>query len=223
MSVDNCTIRQDANGFKHVSLLRKLILEKRTGTVWFGGEDWKNEIVFERGLVAADVAGHISRILSEPVLQMGWEKDIPNGEDGILPIPVRHIVSKAIATMDMPVRRMHVYRKKLESLPNIRLRYMPAFRSNPDYQRRFQVLYQMSLTAGGASLEDYFATSKDIAELRMRVNIVIAAYCLGDMVPAETPKRRTVTTETRELTQSQLVKANVVSRILTKLREGRSL
>lgn len=222
MSGRNSTIRQDANGFKHVSLLRKLILEKRSGTAWFGGEGWRSEIAFERGAVADDVAGHISRILSEPVLQMGWERGLPHSRRGILPIPVRHIVSKAIATMDLPVRRMLVYRRKFESLPNIRLRYMPVFRSNPVYQRRFQVLYQMSLSTSGASLEDYFATAIDIAELRMRVNIVIAAYCLGDMVPADAPEPAAATT-TAGLASGELARANVVSRILTRLREGRSV
>jgi len=222
MSKRNRTIRQDATGFKHVSLLRKLILEKRSGMVWFGGEGWRSEIAFERGAVAGDVTGHISRILSEPVLHMGWEKIRPHDRKAILPIPVRHIVSKAIATMDMPVRRMLVYRRKFESLPNIRLRYMPAFRSSPDYQRRFQVLYQMSLSTGGASLEEYFATARDIAELRMRVNIAIAAYCLGDMVPA-TAYEPAAATIAAGVAASGPARVNVVSRILTKLREGRSV
>jgi len=79
----------------------------------------------------------------------------------------------------------------------------------------------MSLDAGGASLEDYFATATDIAELRMRVNITIGAYCLGDMVSANAPEPAATTT--RELTSSELVRANVVARILTKLREGRRI
>lgn len=215
-------ISQDANGFKHVTLLRKLILEKRTGTVWFGGEGWRNEIVFEKGTVAATASGHISRVLEEPVFHMGWEKSIRREHLSILRMPVRLTFTQAVAAMDMPVKRMIAYRKQLEALPNIRIRHMSSFRSDPAYQAHFQALYQMSLATNGISLADYFAVAGEISELRIRVNIVIGAYCLGDMVPVRVSVPAAIA-GTEELKGEELARVSVVSRILTKLREGRSI
>lgn len=218
-------VTQDANGFKHVAMLRKLILEKRSGTAWFGGEGWENEINFEKGAVLTDASEHITQVLEEPVFHMGWKKSLSSRrQQSTLRMPPRQIFTQAIAAMDMPVKRMIAYRKQLEKLPNIRIRYMSSFRSNPDYQAHFQALYHMSLASNGVSLADYFAAAGEIAELRKRVNIVIAAYCFGDMVAVNTPALAPAAIAgTEKLSGEALGRVSIVSRILTKLREGKSL
>ncbi len=213
-------VTQDANGFKHVTLLRKLILEKRSGTAWFGGDDWRSEIEFERGMISGEVVRHISTVLSEPVFQMGWDKANPSRRQSTLMMPVRNTFSKAIATMNMPVKRMIAYRKQFEALPNIKIRHMSLFRSDDIYQKHFQDLYQMSLRADGASLTDYFSAAVEIADLRTRVNIVLGAYCLGDLVSVPAPAAMA---GTEQLKGEDLARVSVVSRILSKLREGRSV
>ena len=214
-------VTQNANGFKHITLLRKLILEKRSGTAWFDGEDWRGEIEFERGMISGEATRHISMVLSEPVFRMGWEKPHPSRRQPTLTMPVRNTVSKAIATMNMPVKRMIAYRKQFETLPNIKIRHMSLFRADHAYQKHFQELYQMSLVSNGASLSDYFAAAIEIAELRVRVNIALGAYCLGDLVAVPAPVPAAIA-DTEQLKGEDLARVSVVSRILTKLREGRS-
>jgi len=177
-------VRQDENGFKHVALLRKVIREKRSGTAWFAGDGWNREIAFSRGITSADAIGGLAHILQQPVYRLDWDKTAPQTGPALERMPVRHVFAHAIAALDMPVQRMISYRKTLERLPNVRIRYLATFRSDADYQRHFQMLYRMSLESSGVHLEDYFASATDISELRMRVNIVIGAYCLGDLLPA---------------------------------------
>jgi len=95
---------------------------------------------------------------------------------------------------------------------------MATFRSDADYQKHFQMLYRMSLGAQGIHLEDYFAAATDIAELRKRVNIVIGAYCLGDLLPAVS-KSQTPKASDGQATQN-IEKAGIVSRIMARLREN---
>jgi len=212
--------RQDAIGFKHVTQLRKLILEKRSGTAWFGGKGWQNEIAFEKGAIVVGAAEQISRILEEPVFYMRWSESTPRVRQSNLITPTRHIFTQAIASLDMPPERMRACRKQLEALPNIRLRYISSFRSDPGYQSHFQSLYHMSLATKGVSLADYFAATTEISEIRARVNIVLGAYCLGDMVPANVSTPSNIA-GVENISGEVLARASVASRILSKLREGR--
>jgi len=206
-------ISQDENGIKHVSLLRKVILKKQTGTAWFGGEGWDKVITFERGLMPDGAAEDLTRILREPVFRLGWEQSPRLSWQSANAVPARHVFSQVLTNIDMPVKRMIAYRRKLECLPNVRTRYLATFRSDADYQKHFQNLYHISLGTPGVHLEDYFAAATDISELRKRVNIVIGAYCLGDLVPAVSPD-----VSGAHLAAREMGKVNVVSRIMARLR-----
>ncbi|HKI62149.1 MAG TPA: hypothetical protein VKA31_07635 [Mariprofundaceae bacterium] len=210
-------ISQDENGIKHVSLLRKVILKKQSGTAWFGGDGWDKVITFERGLMPDGTGEHLTHILREPVFRLGWEKSSRHGWQSANAVPARHVFSQVLTDIDMPVKRMIAYRRKLECLPNVRTRYLTTFRSDADYQKHFQNLYLISLGAPGVHLEDYFAAATDISELRKRVNIVIGAYCLGDLVPAVSPSRSRDVAGAH-LAASEMGKVNVVSRIMARLR-----
>lgn len=210
--------KQGEYNLKHVALLRKVIMEERSGVALFAGEDWDTAIPFDNGAMLEDVSGRLALVLQEPVFNFSW-KDSLRLDDGMaFPTLPRHVFSRAVAVMSLPTKRMIAYRQVFAKLPRVKVRYLLTFRANHDYQMQFQILYRMALERGGVDLEDYFALAVDFAELRKRVNIVIAAYCMGDLLPAEQEESSSISGHGEVASTSNALKVNVVSRILARLR-----
>ena len=170
-------IEQEELSLKHIALLRKVIMEQRSGAAWFMGRDWSSTIPFDRGvLLGAETPDTLGRVLQEPVLRFKWNDSYRRDEGIAIPILPRQALSQAVADLNLPVERLIAFRKNFAKLPDVKVRYMSAF--------RFQTLYQMTLSTGSTCLDDFFALSPDFTELRKRLNIVIAAYCMGDLLPA---------------------------------------
>ncbi len=218
-------ITQGEFGFKHVALLRKLIVEKRTGTALFDGDEFNCKIAFDRGQISANASESLARILESAVLRMEWIKGEASSQYANLTVQSRKVFSDAIPNLNVPVRRMVAYRNAMERLPNIRIRHLSIFRSDPEHQHHFHELYRMSLLQEGVHLSEYFANTAEISELRLRINIAIGAYCLGDLIPVQLPTQHSTPVESSaadsvRTTAGELVRSGVVSRIMTRLRVG---
>lgn len=211
-------IEQEEFELKHIALLRKVIMEKRSGVASFEGRDWAAVITFDRGvLLDENLAEDLANILQGPVFRFNWVDSIGRQEGGVVaPTLPRQAFSQAIAILDLRENRLAAYREMFSKLPAVTVRFTTSFRFDLEYQKLFQQLYQMAMAAEGAKLKDYFSAASGGVELRKRMNVVIAIYCLGDLLPAikrakaAAPSAASVTrpTETN----------NVVSRIMARLR-----
>lgn len=213
-------------GLKHIALLRKAIMEQRSGAIWCMGSDWSCIIPFDQGvLLGSEAPDMLARVLQEPVLRFEWKESYRPDEGINIPILPRQAISQAVAGLEMPVERMIAYRKVFANLPSVSVRYMSTFRFDAEHQKLYQTLYQMTLPTGSVALEDFFAQAPDITELRKRVTIVIAAYCMGDLLPAvagaaaASASSPAVSVNSASATASKDT-ARVVSRIMARLLGG---
>ena len=77
----------------------------------------------------------------------------------------------------------------------------------------------MGLAAEGVHLDDFLALSTDFAELRIRTNIVIAAYCMGDMLTAVEYGGAPIG-HGQQVPAERSANLSIVSRILGRLRRN---
>lgn len=200
---------QQEFGLKHVVLLRKVIMEKRSGTASFGGDNWGATMSFNQGLFQTGVPRNLGKVLQEPVYNFTWKEASARRHEPEATLPMKAF-SQAIASMELPVRRLDSYRKVFAKLPPVKVRYLQAFRFDLEYQKQFQTLYRLSMAKGGVELDDYFALSANFTELRRRMNIVIAAYCMGDILPVSGMHEP-------QAADIVMPKSTMVSRILARL------
>lgn len=213
-------IEQGEYNLKHVALLRRVIMEERSGTASFEGLGWTATIVFERGAMTEDESASLVRVLQEPVFRFGWNDEVNLDDGTVFPTLPRHVFSRVVATLNLPTKRLIAYRQVFAKLPSVRVRYLMTFRFDHEYQMQFQALYRLALNGAGVSLDEYFASAASFAELRKRVNIVIAAYCMGDLLPVGKRQQTVVGIRASAASITDPEKANVVSRILARLRRG---
>ncbi len=208
---------QGESDLKHIALLRKVIMEKRSGIASFEGRDWAAVITFDRGvLLGENVSESLATILQGPVFRFNWVDSIGRQDEGMtIPTLPRLAFSQAIAELDLRENRLLAYREMFSKLPAVTVRFTSTFRFNLEYQRLFQHLYQMAMAADGVHLADYFDEASGNVELRKRMNVVIAIYCLGDLLPAI--KRAAAANDAASVTQPTET-ATVVSRIMARLR-----
>lgn len=212
---------QKEQDIKHIALLRKVIMDRRSGVALFEGTGWTVTIPFDHGvlLLGDDAPELLGRVLQKPVLRFSWRDTVQQAENMPIPILPRMAFAQVISRLSLPPDRQAVYRQMLSRLPAIKVRFTSVFRLDHEYQELFQEFYRMSLAAGSIQLGEYFAASAGGDDLPKRTNIVLVLYCLGDLLSA--PKKE----ETHGGSGRQPVsavstadKANVVSRILMRLR-----
>jgi len=215
---------QKDNELKHIALLRKIMMERRTGVASFETADGPSAIRFDRGMVlGGDAPAVLAKVMQEPVRRFDWDVNSSNQwqENVTIPILPRQAFSEALAKLTLAPDRVDLYRKMFSLLPQVMVRYLSVFRSDPAYQGLFQRLYQMTLATGGVRLGDFFATALGDEELRKQVYVVLALYCLGDLLPAaksaEVAAATTAATTNAKAALSAANTANVVSRIMARL------
>jgi len=217
---------QKENELKHIALLRKIMLGRRSGVAAFETADGTQAILFDRGMVlGGDAPDVLAKVMQEPVYRFEWDANALNQSRDSVTIPIlpRQAFSEALAKLALSAYRVDVYRRMFSMLPPVMVRYLSVFRADPAYQGLFQKLYQMSL-AGGIRLGDYFATALGDDDLRKQVNVVLALYCLGDLLPAAKPVEAaaasSVAASTARAATPAANTANVVSRIMARLLVG---
>lgn len=213
-------IEQGESGLKHITLLRKVIMDRRSGVATFEGSDWSETIPFDHGvlLLEENVSGALNRVLQSPVLRFNWENAMYQTDCIAVPIMTREAFSRALGALDMPEDRLAFYRKKFSGLPPVKIRLTSVFRFDHAYQALFQELYQMALAVGGAHLGEYFDASTAGELRRKRVHVVLALYCMGDLMPVPSHTVADAIPNGTAVSTAVAEKANVVSRILMRLR-----
>ena len=214
-------IEQGELSLKHMTLLRRAITEQRSGAASFEGRDWACALPFERGaLLGSDASERLCKVLQEPVLGFEWDDTYRNPDGNMSQTLPRSAIPESVAALNLPMDRLMIYRKMFAKLPDVRVRYLLGFRFYPEYQRLFQSLYHMSLATGKVCLDDYFASAANFIELRKRMNIIIAAYCMGGLLSAVKNNATFATASRVAASIPGAAKLNVVSRVLTRLRGG---
>lgn len=214
-------IEQGESELKHITLLRKVIMGRRSGQAWFEGSNWRLNIPFDHGvlLLENNVSETLGRVLREPVLRFSWREDLFQADDMAIPIMPRSAFSQTLAALDLPEDRVANYLQMFSRFPAVKVRLTPVFRFDLEYQELFQELFQMAMTAGGAHLSEYFADSAGGEGLRKRSNVLLVLYCLGDLLPVPKQDEAGASSHGPAVSMATAAdKANVVSRILMRLR-----
>lgn len=213
-------IEQGEHELKHITLMRKVIMDRRSGVATFEGSDWSVTIPFDHGvlLLEENVSGALSRVLQGPVLRFSWNDAMYQTDCIAVPIMTREAFSQALAVLDLPEDRLEFYRKKFSGLPPVKVRLTSVFHFDLAYQALFQELYQMALAVGGAHLGEYFDASAAGELRRKRVNVVLALYCMGDLLSVPSHVEAGAIPHGAAVSTAAAEKANVVSRILMRLR-----
>jgi len=190
---------------KHLVLLRKALAEKLFIEV-YAREPSVRLLVGDGYFHGAEAVESIRRMIEMPVLLFDWEMIQRKGF--FIAQNPKEIFARAVSEIRPDAQRLSIYGQLFSKLPPIRMRLNPTFHFDSGLHVEYQSLYRLSLAADGASVAAYLQASKDEEQLRRRIGIVIAGYCVGDFVPVSKPA----------------VKAeqgrNMVSRILARFRRA---
>jgi len=196
-------VNQNIKDIKHLILLRRAVLRKKSVEIY--SREPSMRLTVSEGLFhGGDCVDTVRTMIEKPVPHFDWE-ELERKAWFILQNP-SEIFSKAIGHMTPNNARMITYVRTFSKLPRVRMRSNATFHTDNIMQVEYQRLYRLSLTDQGASVGDYLADSEGLEQLRRRIGIVIACYCLGDFTSAE-------------YSGSKSKKAGVVRRIMARLRK----
>ncbi|PIV31258.1 MAG: hypothetical protein COS35_02370 [Zetaproteobacteria bacterium CG02_land_8_20_14_3_00_50_9] len=196
-------VSQDVGDIKHLILLRKALLARKSLEIYSQNPSMRLTIG-EGKFHGGDCINTVRLMIEKPVPFFDWD-EFERKAMFIAQNP-KDIFVRAIVTM-MPDRdRLHTYKVMFSKLPRVRMRLNTVFRASSSMQIEYQVLYRLSLASEGASVKDYLIASEGVDQLRRRIGIVIASYCLGDFIYAERAVEKNP-------------KTSVVSRILAHMRK----
>ena len=183
---------QSSSGLQHISLLRKVISQKLTGTIHFQFENRDPvDLEFCKGDIvgASSVKGSESPIvenlrvaLQNPVIRFAWEEVSHEAKFGWTSPAIG--LSKALNNLPLSQERLQAYKDSFKKLPPLTLKPKPIHRYSFGDETEYQYLYQLSLRAPSFKVADFFGdiASEDI--LLRQVRTIMFAFLLGYLVPA---------------------------------------
>ncbi|HXH71414.1 MAG TPA: hypothetical protein VNI58_01180, partial [Mariprofundaceae bacterium] len=133
-------VEQKERELKHITLLRKVIMDRRSGVGLFEGRDWSVTIPFDHGvlLLGDNASAMLGRVLQDPVLRFSWSDVAHQADDLSIPIMPRQAFSQVVSMLNLPPDRQAVYRQVLSRLPALKVRLTPVFRFDRKYEDLFQ-------------------------------------------------------------------------------------
>lgn len=175
-------VSQDIQQIKHLVLLRKAVMGKRSLEIYC--RDPSMRLTIGKGLFhGGDCVETICTMIEKPLPVFDWE-ELERKAFYIAQNP-KETFSRAISRMTPDRERLMTYLRVFYRLPRVRMRSVSTFQGDRALQHEYQALYRLSLAQHGASVADYLVASAGLDQLRRRTGIVIASYCLGDFVAAE--------------------------------------
>ncbi|MDQ7004903.1 MAG: hypothetical protein Q9N67_08305 [Ghiorsea sp.] len=195
---------------KHISLLRRIFLQKLTGQlhVQFTGGEKESLCFHEGGFVAGEtpMLPLLQRFLAQPVQRFAWDPDaIADLKYGRIAPWIA--LSDALRDLSLDTR-VAVYQKVFSHLPPMLLKNCPVHRFDFADEATYLFLYQLSLGVPSFEVKMFFLGDLNQEELNKRARTVLLVFLLGYLRAA--PKQ-----------EEQTKKVNVASRILSRFQAKR--
>ncbi|MDQ6954515.1 MAG: hypothetical protein Q9M20_03640 [Mariprofundaceae bacterium] len=196
-------VSQGLQNIKHLVLLRKALMGKSSIEI-YSREPSMSLTIADGLLHGGGCVEAICTMIEQPLLIFYWE----NLEEEVLFIAQnpRQIFSQVLDKIEPNKERLKIYMRIFSRLPRVRIRHYLSFNGDKAVQAEYQILYRFALTEDGASLANYFKGASSYEQLKRRIGIVTASYCLNHFVAVESLDK-----------QSQ--KTSIIERIMARLRK----
>lgn len=183
---------QSSSGLQHISLLRKAISQKMTGTMHFHFENsdpveidfFKGDMIGISALKGGEspIVENLRKVILHPVTQFAWEEKRHEAKFGWMSPAIA--LSKAITDLPLSFDRVKTYKDSFSKLPPLTLKAKPIHRYSFGDETEYQYLYQLSLKAPSFKLGDFFGKYTSDEDFLKKVRTILFAFLLGYLVPA---------------------------------------
>ncbi len=187
-SVANHGSNSDRMAFRHYSLLRKAIMQKRSGSLHFRTLDNEEGILLlDNGEIACeDGYRQLGRFLSSPMMFTEWH----DGQIQAETRPALEAVTHAVNQLHWPEEHLRIISVMFSKLPQVRVQFVDVHFDHFLTDISYNLFYQQSLSVENFT-PAYFLLENDPSNslLLHRVRVLVFNYVLGLIQAAEEAPR----------------------------------